>query len=58
VPAETVRSIDPSVEEEEIWFNGTSTQRDLFAGCTGIYYELFYFLEDEGILEVDNVVHR
>jgi hypothetical protein len=32
--------------------------RDLYTGCTNMYYDLFYFLEDEGLLDVNNIVHR
>ena len=31
--------------------------RDLFIGCTGIYYDLFHCLEEQGILEPHNNIH-
>ena len=31
--------------------------RDLFTGCTSLFYHLFYHLEDTGILNCDNLVH-
>ncbi len=31
--------------------------RDLFTGCTGLYYHLFYHLEDSGLLNPDNPMH-
>lgn len=31
--------------------------RDLFNGCTGIYYHLFHYLEEQGILEPHNNTH-
>jgi len=30
--------------------------RDLFTGCTTVFYNLFYFMEDNGILQPDNPV--
>ena len=30
--------------------------RDLFTGCTTVFYNLFYFMEDNGILHPDNSV--
>jgi hypothetical protein len=32
--------------------------RDLYHGCTNVYYDLFHFMEDSGILDVNNNVHR
>lgn len=31
--------------------------RDLFQGCTGLYYDLFYQMEDEGLLDPSNPLH-
>lgn len=31
--------------------------RDLFRGCTVLYYNLFYLMEEEGVLDPDNMVH-
>ena len=31
--------------------------RDLFAGCTHLYYRLFYFMEDSGLLDPSNEIH-
>ena len=31
--------------------------RDLFQGCTVLYYNLFYHLENEGLLNPDNPIH-
>lgn len=31
--------------------------RDLFQGCTVLYYNLFYHLENEGLLQNDNPIH-
>ena len=31
--------------------------RDLFQGCTGMYYSLFYSMEDEKILNPCNDIH-
>jgi len=31
--------------------------RDLFNGCTRLYYNLFYKLENEGKLDITNAVH-
>ena len=31
--------------------------RDLFTGCVTLYYELFYYMEDSGILNIDNEIH-
>ena len=31
--------------------------RDLFRGCTVLYYNLFYLMEEEGVLDPDNAVH-
>ena len=31
--------------------------RDLFRGCTVLYYNLFHLLEEEGVLDPDNMVH-
>lgn len=31
--------------------------RDLFQGCTGLYYDLFYILEDEGLLNPSDSTH-
>ena len=31
--------------------------RDLFQGCTVLYYNLFYFMENEGFLDLNNDVH-
>ena len=30
---------------------------DVFSGCTSRYYQLFYHMEQTGLLNVDNVVH-
>ena len=30
---------------------------DVFSGCTSLYYQLFYHMEQTGLLNVDNVVH-
>ncbi|XP_064637537.1 uncharacterized protein LOC135493847 [Lineus longissimus] len=32
--------------------------RDLFHGSTNVYYDLFYFMEDSGILDINNNIHR
>ena len=31
--------------------------RDLFQGCTGLYYDLFYEMEDEGLLDPADPTH-
>ena len=31
--------------------------RDLFIGCTGIFYHLFYYLEETGILDPNDEIH-
>ena len=31
--------------------------RDLFQGCTVLYYNLFYHMESEGLLDPDNGIH-
>lgn len=31
--------------------------RDLFTGCTTLFYHLFYHLEDTGMLNTDDIVH-
>ena len=31
--------------------------RDLFQGCTALYYNLFYHLENEGLLQPDDHIH-
>lgn len=31
--------------------------RDLFQGCTVLYYNLFCTMEEEGILDIDNMIH-
>ena len=31
--------------------------RDVFAGCTHVYYQLFYEMEETGILDADNEAH-
>ena len=31
--------------------------RDVFSGCTVLYYNLFQHMEQEGLLDVDNEVH-
>ena len=31
--------------------------RNLYLGCTYIYYEIFYYLEDEGYLNPTNEIH-
>ena len=31
--------------------------RDVFSGCTMLYYQLFSYLEDNNILDVDNEIH-
>lgn len=31
--------------------------RDLFSGCTYIFYHLFYYMEEVGVLEPDNEMH-
>ena len=31
--------------------------RDLFTGCTYVFYHLFYHMEEVGILEPDNEMH-
>jgi hypothetical protein len=31
--------------------------RDLFAGCTHLYYSLFYFMEENGLLDPSNDTH-
>ena len=31
--------------------------RDLFQGCTILYYNLFTSLESDGVLDVDDTVH-
>ena len=31
--------------------------RDLFQGCTGMYYSLFYSMEDEGLLDPSDDMH-
>ena len=31
--------------------------RDVFSGCTALYYQLFYHLEDSGVLDNENDVH-
>ena len=31
--------------------------RDLFYGCTGLYYQLFSYLEDYGLLDINNSIH-
>ena len=43
----------PSVHNqriERLW-------RDVFASCLSLFYYLFYYLEDNGLLEADNPVH-
>lgn len=43
----------PSVHNqriERLW-------RDVFASCLSLFYYLFYYLEDTGLLEADNPVH-
>ena len=30
---------------------------DVFAGCTSLYYQLFYHMEQSGLLNIDNAVH-
>ena len=31
--------------------------RDVLSGCTALYYQLFYHLEDSGVLDNENDVH-
>lgn len=31
--------------------------RDVFSHCTGLYYNLFYAMEDEGLLDCENDLH-
>ena len=31
--------------------------RDVFAGCTYVYYNLFHFMESEGLLDIGNDIH-
>ena len=31
--------------------------RDLFSGCTGLFYSLFHFMEETQILNVDDEMH-
>ena len=31
--------------------------RDLFQGCTGLYYNLFYAMEDDGLLDASDPTH-
>ena len=31
--------------------------RDLFQGCTMLYYNLFNYMESEGVLNPDNCIH-
>ena len=31
--------------------------RDLFQGCTSLFYDLFHHLEEVGLLDIDNEVH-
>ena len=31
--------------------------RDVFSGCTVLYYQLFHYMEDTGVLDVDNELH-
>ena len=31
--------------------------RDVFSGCTILYYQLFQYMEEIGVLNVDNEVH-
>ena len=31
--------------------------RDVFQGCTVLYYNLFYLMEEEGVLDPDNFIH-
>ena len=43
----------PSVHNtriERLW-------RDIFVGCTYIYYNLFYFMEEQGYLDINNEQH-
>ena len=30
---------------------------DVFSGCTALYYQLFYHLEETGLLNVDDAIH-
>ena len=32
--------------------------RDLFNGCTSVFYHLFYKLEDENKLDINNPIHQ
>ena len=32
--------------------------RDLFQGCTVLYYNLFNYMEEQGLLDLDNTVHK
>ena len=31
--------------------------RDLFYGCIGFFYELFHYMEERGVLDIENPVH-
>lgn len=31
--------------------------RDLFTGCTGVFYHTFCYLEDQGLLDISNEMH-
>ena len=31
--------------------------REIWTGCTYLFYQLFYFMEDNGILDIDNEIH-
>ena len=31
--------------------------RDLFQGCIILYYNLFYMMEEEGVLDPDDIIH-
>ena len=30
---------------------------DIFTGCVHVYYELFHYLEDTGLLDIENELH-
>ena len=45
----TGRSVN-NIRIERLW-------RDVFSQCLSVYYHLFYFMEDSGILDPDNPVH-